>query len=322
MAFGCRARALGHTSHVDREGHDREAVFLPPGLMTERAAPDSPEARWLRSVPGIVQNAADQWHLDVDDGEPMHGGFAVVVPVHRDGEACVLKISQLTEAVAAEALALSAWDGQGAVRLLDADPGAGVLLLERLNPRRTLYDLPWPAAAHIAAVLLRRLASVAAPPGVPSLHRIAETLANDLPERNERAGGPVPKPYLDAATGLAREIGPVAGDQLIHADLHYGNVLAGDREPWLAIDPRAVAGDPEHAVPELLWARLDEVGGSTGLWRLLAIVVAEAGLDLELARSWTIVRCVDFWLWALDNGLTGHPRSCQRIIEILAGGPA
>jgi streptomycin 6-kinase len=44
--------------------------------------------------------------------------------------------------------------------------------------------------------------------------------------------------------GVARQLGARAGDRLVHADLHYGNVLAGDREPWLAIDPRAVAGDP------------------------------------------------------------------------------
>jgi len=296
-------------------------VILSAALIKERAARSGPAARWLRSIPDIVQKAVGQWHLDVDDDEVMHGGFAVVVPVHRGDEACVLKVSQLTEAVAAEALALSAWDGRGSVRLLDADPRAGVLLLERLNARRTLFDLPWPAAAQVAAALLRRLASVPAPAGVPSLRQIAETLAGSLPSRNERAGGPVPRLYLDAAAGLARELGADAGDRLVHADLHYGNVLAGDREPWLAIDPRAVAGDPEHAVPELLWTRLDEVGGA-GLRRLLAILVTEGDLDPELARSWSIVRCVDYWLWALENGLTEDPGRCQRILEILIGEPA
>jgi streptomycin 6-kinase len=257
----------------------------------------------------------------VDDDEQMHGGFAVVVPVHRGDEACVLKISQLTEAVAAEALALSAWGGQGAVRLLGADPGAGVLLLERLNPGRTLFDLPWPAAARVAAALLHRLASVPAPAGVPSLREIGETLAGSLPARNQRVGGPVPKPYLDAAASLARELGASAGDRLVHADLHYGNVLASDREPWLAIDPRAVAGDPEHAVPELLWARLEEVGGA-GLRRLLAMLVTEGDLDPEKARSWSIVRCVDYWLWGLENGLTQDPARCQHILENLLGPPA
>jgi len=315
-----KATSSTHTSHVDRDGNDGEAVFLPDWLVPEHATQGGPAAGWLRSVPGILRKAASQWHLDVDDGELMHGGFAVVVPVHRGDEACVLKVSQLTEAVTAEALALSAWDGKGAVRLLAADPGAGVLLLERLNPRRTLFDLPWPAAAHVAAGLLRRLASVPAPAGIPSLRHVAETLADSLPHRNKRAGGPVPKPYLDAAAGLARELSARASDQLVHADLHYGNVLAGDREPWLAIDPRAVAGDPEHAVPELLWARLDEVGGG-GLRRLLAILVTDGGLDPELARNWSIVRCADYWLWALENGLTEDPGRCQRIIEILMGEP-
>jgi streptomycin 6-kinase len=248
-----------------------EPVVLSAALVTERAARGGPAARWLQSVPVIVQQAVDQWHLNVDDGELMHGGFAVVVPVHRGNEACVLKVSPLAEAV--------------------------------------------------AAALLRRLAGVPAPAGVPSLRQIAETIADSLQDRNERAGGPVPKPYLDAAAGLARELVGVAGDRLVHADLHYGNVLAGDREPWLAIDPRAVAGDPEHAVPELLWTRLDEVGGA-GLRRLLAVLVTEGDLDPELARSWSIVRCVDYWLWALENGLTQDPERCQRIIEILIGEPA
>ena len=67
----------------------------------------------------------------------------------------------------------------------------------------------------------------------------------------------------DGATNIGTITAALANrDRLVHADLHYGNILAGDREPWLAIDPRAVAGDPEHAVPELLWARLDEVGAA------------------------------------------------------------
>ncbi len=304
---------------MDRESPAGGAVFLPDGLVAEHAARGGPAAGWLRSVPGIIQRAARQWHLDVDNEEPMHGGFAVVVPVHRGDEACVLKVSQLTGA--AEALALSAWDGRGAVRLLEADPGAGVLLLERLDPRRTLCGLPWPAAAQLAAALLARLATVPAPPGIPLLRQVAREIADSLPGRNERAGGAVPKPYLDAAAGLARGLGTVAGDRLVHADLHYGNVLAGTREPWLAIDPRAVAGDPEHAVPELLWARLDEVGGP-GLRRLMAILVTEGGLDAELARNWSIVRCVNYWLWALENGLTEAPGRCRRILEILMSEPA
>jgi hypothetical protein len=200
---------------VDRQSRDGDAVFLPDSLVPEHAAQAGPAAGWLRSVPGIVQQAASRWQLDVDDGGLMHGGFAVVMPVHRGEEACVLKISQLTEAVAAEALALSAWDGQGAVRLLEADPATGVLLLERLNPQRTLFDLPWPAAAHVAAALLRRLASVPAPPGVPPLRQVAAVDPHGLAAFWAIALGYVTEPGNDDSDGASivdpDGVGPAIG---------------------------------------------------------------------------------------------------------------
>ena len=49
---------------------------------------------------------------------------------------------------------------------------------------------------------------------------------------------------------------------MIHGDLHYENVLAADREPWLAIDPKPMAGDPHYEVAPMLWNRWDEVVAS------------------------------------------------------------
>jgi streptomycin 6-kinase len=97
----------------------------------------------------------------------------------------------------------------------------------------------------------------------------------------------------------------------------YGNVLAGKREPWLAIDPKPVAGDPEHAVPELLWTRVDEIETEAGIRWLLNAVIHWGGLDGEKARDWAIVRCMDYWLWGLEHGLTEDPKRCQRILAAL-----
>jgi streptomycin 6-kinase len=105
---------------------------------------------------------------------------------------------------------------------------------------------------------------------------------------------------------------------LIHADLHYDNILAGQRELWLAIDPRPVAGEPEQAVPELLWTRHD-VESQEGIQRMLRALVESAGLNGERARSWVIVRCVDYWLWGLDHGLTEDPKRCRLILQSLLG---
>jgi streptomycin 6-kinase len=203
-----------------------------------------------------------------------------------------------------------------AVLLLEADPAVGALLLERLDPTRTLERMDLRAAAQVAGRLLRRLA-IPAPEGVRPLRAVADGIGGSLPGRQERLGQPVPEGWLAIASGLAHELGASAGDRLVHADLHYGNVLAGNREPWLAIDPKPVTGDPEHAVPELLWTRVDELEDAAAIRRVLTVLADSGELDGEKARGWAIVRCVDYWLWGLENGLTEDPKRCRRILAAL-----
>jgi streptomycin 6-kinase len=284
----------------------------------EFAAQASVQGRaWIAALPALVDRLCRRWRLQVEDGIAARGYHGVVVPVSRGAERCVLKLTWPAERTADEARALAAWRGQGAVLLLEADPAAGALLLERLDATRTLERMDLRAAAQVAGRLLRRLA-IPAPAGVRPLRAVAAAIAASLPGRQARLGRPVPEDWLAMAGGLAHELGARAGDRLVHADLHYGNVLAGDREPWLAIDPKPVAGDPEHAVPELLWTRVDELQDAEGIRRLLAVLAGSGELDEEKARGWTIVRCVDYWLWGLENGLTEDPKRCRRILAALA----
>jgi streptomycin 6-kinase len=201
--------------------------------------------------------------------------------------------------------------------MFQADTAVGALLLERLDSRRTLRDLHLTEAATIAGRLLRRLA-VPAPQGFRSLQAVADDIARSLNERQERLGRPVPTAWLETARTLSEQFEGRADTRLlVHADLHYGNVLAGEREPWLAIDPRPVAGKPEHAVAELLWTRVDEVEDADGVRRLLSVLVDSGALDAGKARRWAIVRCVDYWLWGIEHGLTEDPKRCRRVLEAL-----
>jgi streptomycin 6-kinase len=283
----------------------------------EFAAQASVEGRaWIAALPALLDRLCRRWRLQVEDGPVAHGYHGVVVPVRRGAERCVLKLTWPAERTADEAWALAAWRGRGAVLLLDADPAVGAVLLERLDPTRTLGSLDLRAAAQLAGSLLRRLA-IPAPEGVRPLRAVAAAIAVALPGRQARLGRPLPEGWLAIAGGLAHELGARAGDRLVHADLHYGNVLAGHREPWLAIDPKPVAGDPEHAVPELLWTRVDELEDPAAIRRLLAVLAGSGELDGEKARRWAIVRCVDYWLWGLEHGLTEDPKRCRRILAAL-----
>ena len=110
------------------------------------------------------------------------------------------------------------------------------------------------------------------------------------------------------ARGLHGELtsDPASDATLVHGDLHYENVLAGDREPWLAIDPQPLAGHPGWDLHAVLRNRRDELGtGATLRWsvrRRTDILCEAAGIDEEVARRWTIVRCAIEAVWALDDG--------------------
>ncbi|MFL6119972.1 aminoglycoside phosphotransferase family protein [Actinophytocola sp.] len=266
------------------------------------------DQRWLARLPALAESVLGQWDLTVE-GEPMHGACALVLPVRRpSGEPAVVKISWPHEEAEHEALALSVWDGTGAVRLLAHDPAAWALLLERLDPDVTLESEPLPEALAVVAGLIRRLARPA-PPGIRHLRDVAARWVHELPARNT---GVVPDELVAQAVAYCRELGPRAGDHLVNEDLHFQNVLRGEREPWLVIDPKPIAGDREFGPIPLLWNRF----GGTSIPGRLAAVVDMTGMDHDLARRWTFVRAIGNWLHSGPGHWMGD--RCSRIATALA----
>ncbi|MFC9435534.1 aminoglycoside phosphotransferase family protein [Nocardia sp. NPDC057030] len=252
---------------------------------------------WLAELPALAEDYRRRWQLSYD-GPAMHGYVGLVLPATRaDGTEVVLKLSMVEPETRDEPLALATWAGVGAVRLLDSDPERGVLLLERLDSSRSLATEPIGDAVRIAAGLLARLA-IPAPPGLGRDLRIeAERHAVELPGDWQRLGEPFPRKLLDAAVEVCDQLGPDAARLLVNEDLHYENVLAGTREPWLVIDPKPLVGDPEFTTLSLIWNRRSE----SSLDDRFAAIVDGAGLDADRARAWTLVRAVRNWLDFLDD---------------------
>jgi streptomycin 6-kinase len=302
-------------------------IKVPEGFAAGTVTREGEAARtWLARLPELVGELCVRWGLRVT-GDPMHGYLALVVPVLRGDARYALKVSWVDEETVNEAAALALWNGGGAVRLLDTDDAAGALLLEWLDPRRRLAEADLSVAVPVAGRLLRRLAVpvLAQWPArpVPGLGQWALDLAADLPGLWRVTGRPFAGRRLDAAVEVATALAPRAGGLLANRDLHYQNVLAGEREPWLVIDPKVMRGDAEFGLAPLLWRRLGEAGGPAGLRRRFDALVDEAGLDAELARGWTLLRAVDYQLWGLRLGLTEDPALCATVIDWLSltGGP-
>ena len=263
----------------------------------------------------VVERLCERWGLTLS-GEAPKGEWNTILAASRRGVPCVLKIAGPEHNAIDEAIALEAWNGNGAARLLEADRDHGALLLERLDPDRTLRTAELATAAEIAGSLIHELA-VPAPAGLPLLADIVSQKPGILRRRQGALGEPVPGRWIDIACGLACDLATDPGNQLVHGDLHYDNILAGSRRPWLAIDPKPVIGNPERSVAELMWDRIDDATQPHEVHALFAALTRTGMLHPDRARAWTIVQAVDYWLWGLGAGLTEDPRRCERLLATL-----
>jgi streptomycin 6-kinase len=93
---------------------------------------------WIDALPDLTVGLLDRWQLR-PDGAAMCGAVALVLPVLRaDGTPAVLKLQPVVGGQGVgEPEALRAWNGNGAVRLLDHDLESGAMLLERLDAARS-----------------------------------------------------------------------------------------------------------------------------------------------------------------------------------------
>ncbi len=271
-------------------------------------------AAWTAALPALAGRYLDEWDLS-PDGAPRHGIMALVLPVVRaDGTKAALKLQPVTPETVHEGLALRTWAGDGSVRLLDADPETGAMLLERLDGGRSLAAVPdVMRALDVLSGLLRRLVARAAPEGLRRLDDIARALleraeqaaARPMPEEERYWVGLCASAVSDLVSDdSGKDTGE--GDRLLHWDLHYDNVLAGEREPWLAIDPKPLAGDPAFELLPALHNRWDEVL-ATGdapreVLRRFDFMVDALGLDRRRAAGWTLGRVLENLLWYLEDG--------------------
>jgi streptomycin 6-kinase len=266
---------------------------------------------WLDALPGLVAEQLKVWQLFVD-GAVRHGSNALVVPVRRNTEPLVLKLTPADDRFRAELAALEFWAGRGTVLVLDSNVDQGVLLLERLNADRSAAVLPLPEAVPIVARMMRRLA-VPAPAAVTSTGAVCADRGPQLRDEWERLARPFPEALLTLATDAADWLSCTDSELAVNADLHFDQVLPGNRERWLCVDPLLLRGDIEYDLARILWSRLDEMADDAEIRGHFQAAVAAAGLNGDRAEQWVIFRTVDYWLWGLSHRLTEDPQRCKRL---------
>lgn len=260
-----------------------------PARLSENCRKTPERAAWLRRLPDTLRDLERQWSLTLAppfDTEEV--SCAWVAPARIvDGTCAVLKLGMPHMEGEHELEGLRFWNGNPTVRLLLADHPTGAMLLERSEPGTPLRALPEPDQDVVISQLLRRLWRT---PSAPHLFRplsallefwSAETLANV--EQWPDAG------LVREGLRVFREMPRTApAEALLATDLHAGNVLQSEREPWLVIDPKPFAGDPAYDATQHLFncgARLNS--NPDGLIRRVADLLE---VDRERVRLWTFAR--------------------------------
>lgn len=277
---------------------------------------------WLAHLPTTLHQAEQRWSLTLHDSfRPL--SYNYVAPARRqDGTAVVLKAGVPNTELRTEAAALQLFDGRGAVRLIDADPEAGLLLLERLKPGSTLIHLADDEQATVAAIgVMRQLwrpVQTTAP--FPTVSDWARGLTR-LRHHFHGSTGPFPPRLVSAAESLFQELIPSMGQAvLLHGDLHHDNILSAQRQPWLAIDPKGVIGEREYEVGALLRNPVSELLTYPNLEAVMRqrvdLIVDQLGFDRQRVTGWAAAQAVLAGWWSFEDQVYEREPwlTCARIL--------
>jgi streptomycin 6-kinase len=168
-------------------------------------------------------------------------------------------------------------------------------------------------ATAILVDMMRRLHRPA--PGGLALEELSSRVAAfDAHLARYPGDDPIPRALVERARELWAELCVSASRRVVlHGDLHHENVLAASREPWLAIDPHGVLGDPGYEVGAVLY---NPFGGDEPVLELLPARVEQfadgLGMAVDRVVAWGFVQAVLSEVWGAAGG-DGEPGQALRV---------
>lgn len=278
---------------------------------------------WLDQFPQILAAVAERYELTLGDPFALSYNY-VCAATTRDDTPVVLKLSPPYAEFKHEVNALRHYDVRGSVQVLDVDLELRAVILERVapgDPLRTLALRDDDLATHIAVEVMQNLWKP-----LPA-HHTFPTIADwsqglqDLREQYDGSTGPMPTHLVERAEAIYRELlvdAPPA--VLLHGDLHHDNILSATRTPYLAIDPKGLAGEPAYEIGPFFYNPFPEIYQRADLDRVLArrlaIFAEHLPFDRERLLACAFAHSVLSAAWSVESNDDGW-RDTARISETL-----
>ena len=200
------------------------------------------------------------------------------------------------------ATVLRCFDGNGAVRLLNADEGAHLLEYVDGKPLKDLVGCgDDDEATEIVCNVVNKLHSYDGPipPGLISMERNFRSLLYKVQTE------PKDSIYVDGARLAKRLIESEQEVCVLHGDIHHENILESSERGWLAIDPQCLAGERTYDIANAFYnpnGFLSVVGSTETIERRCAIYAKRLYLDrrrvLEFAFAYGCLSAA----WCIEDG--------------------
>ena len=278
---------------------------------------------WIANLSDHIRHLEERWQVRVTGLVPDLSYNVVAFAEGLDGAPYILKLSPPNSEFSQEVAALALYDGDGICRLIDADDGVGVMLLERLEPgvslwRTDISDAPGDdhATRTAAAVMQQLWRPVADPRPFRTLVSWSRALPSYL-NAHPNGDGPLPHALLDTAHTLLNLLTDSDDPVLLHADFHHGNVVSATRQPYLAIDPKGIVGprgydvgsflvNPKPAIHVAERSELEEASR-----RRIAIFSEMLDLETQEVAAWGLVHAALEMCWTLEDHGEGWEKSTE-----------
>jgi streptomycin 6-kinase len=128
-----------------------------------------------------------------------------------------------------------------------------------------------------------------------------------LRDDNQGGTGPLPTHLVERAEATYRELLASAPPPvLLHGDLHHDNILRATRVPYLAIDPKGLAGEPAYETGPFLYNPQPFLRESSNLAQVLerrvAILVEHLQFDRQRILACAFAHSVLSAAWSIEDG--------------------
>ncbi|MZQ81197.1 phosphotransferase [Paenibacillus sp. 5J-6] len=273
-------------------------------------------AIWSEALPRLITDCASRFDFTPEAPFSNLSYNFVLRATRSDGKRVVLKASFMKEELSREVSVLRAYEGRGAIQVLDADKEWGVALLEGAEPGTPLSTIENDAlATHIFCDVFQRLhLTPSAGCQYPSMKQHFAAIERYRERCNDmNIDDRLPTSYVEKAEEyLEYLIATTRENLLLHGDLHHDNILRQDEEKWAVIDPKGIVGDIHFDTIQYLLNYEDRGGECEQVLRnRIAIMVDQLGLDPRRIAMWGVARGMLEACWTMEDGGTDWHRGIQ-----------